>query len=87
MSYPLVSALWSPDCQLFAKPPHVLRCSQDPVFINLDACAGEWLVDKHHWRFSQARLDPCMAQFVPEPGTIALLRSGLAGLAGYATVR
>ena len=27
------------------------------------------------------------AEFVPEPGTIALLGSGLAGLAGYATLR
>jgi hypothetical protein len=29
----------------------------------------------------------CEAEFVPEPGTIALLGSGLAGLAGYATLR
>ncbi|HUT02685.1 MAG TPA: PEP-CTERM sorting domain-containing protein [bacterium] len=28
-----------------------------------------------------------MAQFVPEPGAIALLGSGLVGLAGYATLR
>jgi hypothetical protein len=27
------------------------------------------------------------AEFVPEPGTIALLGSGLAGLAGYAALR
>jgi hypothetical protein len=26
-------------------------------------------------------------EFVPEPGTVALLASGLAGLAGYATLR
>jgi hypothetical protein len=29
----------------------------------------------------------CEEEFVPEPGTLALLGSGLAGLAGYATLR
>jgi hypothetical protein len=31
--------------------------------------------------------ETCEEEFVPEPGTIALLGSGLAGLAGYATIR
>ena len=32
-------------------------------------------------------LNPCEVEFVPEPGSILLLGSGLAGLAGYATLR
>ena len=32
-------------------------------------------------------LNPCAVEFVPEPGTILLLGSGLMGLAGYAGLR
>jgi hypothetical protein len=32
-------------------------------------------------------IEPCAQEFVPEPGTLLLLGSGLAGLAGYATLR
>lgn len=32
-------------------------------------------------------LNPCEEEFVPEPGTILLMGSGLAGLAGYAALR
>jgi hypothetical protein len=35
------------------------------------------------WRFAEV----CEVEFVPEPGTIILLGSGLMGLAGYATLR
>jgi hypothetical protein len=35
------------------------------------------------WLFA----DVCEEDFVPEPGTMVLLGSGLAGLAGYATLR
>jgi hypothetical protein len=39
---------------------------------------AEWLV---------AEQCPAQEEFVPEPGTIALLGTGLAGLAGYASLR
>jgi hypothetical protein len=37
--------------------------------------------------FGMLCLDPCEVEFVPEPGSILLLGSGLAGLAGYAALR
>jgi hypothetical protein len=44
--------------------------------------------DAAQWASATFRFaEVCAVEFVPEPGTIALLGSGLAGLAGYAALR
>jgi hypothetical protein len=57
---------------------------------------GNWVIGDRIWpadfeyipsSFGEVCLDPCEVEFVPEPGSIVLLGSGLAGLAGYAALR
>lgn len=73
------------------------------ICVNDTGCSptgGTWIQATYHaqwpegvegseWpdAFGTVRLNPCEVEFVTEPGTIMLLGSGLAGLAGYSALR
>ena len=65
-----------------AAPLGTLEDLYGPWTIEVGRVAGEW-EDSATFLFAEV----CEVEFVPEPGTVLLLGSGLAGLAGYASLR
>jgi hypothetical protein len=76
---PDVTGVWAK--VLFAVPQTSLEQGANLVEIDL---GGE---DCGVVAWGTIAIEPCEEDFVPEPATIMLLGSGLAGLAGYATLR
>jgi hypothetical protein len=82
------------DCFRFIIRQYEVYCpASDPACPNTDWIEGyvEWppegVLLQQPGTFGTICLNPCEVEFVPEPGTLLLLGSGLLSLAGYAGLR
>jgi hypothetical protein len=68
-------------------PPGDPGCQYGPPTQGWVSWPGDMYYGDYPGDFGTICLNPCEVEFVPEPGSILLLGSGLMGLAGYATLR